>query len=205
MNKQFLLIFMLIIVCCSQQESEESERLIYSESAIGCDGQFYLAQPSSPYVLPFPVGQSYYTGLTNCSSSYHSSGNPDQYAFDFNMPEGTPFVAARAGIVYEIGDLAEETNIVGNFVALDHGDGSFGLYLHSPNDGISVNLNEKVKQGEILGVTGKSGLAGYPHLHFIVVNSTPDWPYTGLAVSFRNVQPADIILEGNKLYTAKNY
>ena len=41
-------------------------------------------------------------------------------------------------------------------------------------------------QGDVLGISGRSGLAGYPHLHFIVVDSEPTYPYHGLAITFRN-------------------
>ena len=69
---------------------------------LGCDGQTYVTPDESPYVLPYAVGASFETGLTNCSSSYHASGNPDQYAFDFRMPSGTEFIAARAGKVFRV-------------------------------------------------------------------------------------------------------
>ncbi len=69
---------------------------------VGCDGQTYPALSETPYVLPYAVGETYETGLANCSSSYHGAGQPDQYATDFDMPVGTPFVAARAGRVHRI-------------------------------------------------------------------------------------------------------
>ena len=187
------------------------------EPVLGCDGQTYIMPSESPYVLPFPVGQTFQTGLTNCSSSFHGPGQPDQYAFDFNMPTGTPFVAARGGIVFEVvenasgkNNLAKFTNsdnysIVGNYVTIDHGDSTFGLYLHSPDDGIAVTVGDPVQQGDVLGVTGRSGLAGYPHLHFIVVKYPPEFPYSGIAVSFSNALPADVVLQGDTQYKAVAY
>jgi murein DD-endopeptidase MepM/ murein hydrolase activator NlpD len=62
-----------------------------------------------------------------------------------------------------------------------------------------------VKQGDTLGVTGKSGLAGYPHLHFIVVKGSPVYPYKGIAISFKNAMPKDIILKDYSSYTATEY
>ena len=79
------------------------------------------------------------------------------------------------------------------------GDGS------SPDDGIYVELEQDVKQGEVLGITGKSGLAGYPHLHFIVVKYPPEFPYSGIAVSFSNALPADVVLQGDTQYKAVAY
>jgi hypothetical protein len=177
-----------------------------SDEAIGCDGQTYPDPSDSPYVLPFAVGETYRTGLTNCSESFHGPGQPDQYAFDFDMPVGTPFVAARAGTVTAIDeDEPSEGGGAGNYVLIDHGDGTFAYYLHSPTEGIDVEVGDEVAQGQRLGVTGRSGLAGYSHLHFIVVEGSPAYPYDGVAVSFRNAQPAHPALEGNTRYEAVAY
>ena len=172
---------------------------------LGCDGQTYVTPDESPYVLPYAVGASFETGLTNCSSSYHASGNPDQYAFDFRMPSGTEFIAARAGKVFRV--VEDQPSLgggdgAGNYVIIDHLDDTFGLYYHSPMDGIAVEVGDDVQHGTVLGVTGRSGLAGYPHLHFIVVQGNPSYPYDGLAISFRNARPDDIVLEGGKTYEA---
>jgi murein DD-endopeptidase MepM/ murein hydrolase activator NlpD len=169
-----------------------------------CDESKYPEPAASAYVLPFRENETYFTGLTNCSSSFHATGQPDQYAFDFDMPSGTPFIAARAGtVVYVVQDQPSDGGGVGNYLVIDHHDGTYGLYYHSPNGGISVMPGEQVRQGQLLGVTGSSGLAGYPHLHFIVVEGSPNYPYNGAAVSFRNASPADKILKSNTQYRAE--
>lgn len=173
------------------------------EPVAGCDGQIYIDPAESPYVLPFAVGESFTTGLTNCSSSYHGAGKPDQYAFDFDMPVGTPFVAARAGTVFKVvEDAPSSGGGVGNYVIIDHQDGTYGLYYHSPKDGIDVEEGDEVERGDVLGVTGRSGLAGYPHLHFIVVAGDPEFPYDGLAISFNNAIPTDVVLKSRTEYEA---
>ena len=172
-------------------------------AASTCEDATWPDPAGSPYVLPFRAGESYRTGLTNCSSSFHSSGNPDQFAFDFDMPLGTPFIAARAGRVHRVVGLEpSEGGGAGNYVVIDHHDGTYGLYYHSPRNGISVSPGMNVEQGDVLGVTGRSGLAGYPHLHFIVVAGDPTYPYQGVPVSFRNADPADARLESGKVYAA---
>lgn len=191
------IILLLLAGCRSSPEAQANEPVA------GCDGQIYLDPAESPYVLPFAVGETYKTGLTNCSSSYHGAGEPDQYAFDFDMPVGTPFTAVRAGTVFKVvEDAPSSGGGVGNYVIIDHHDGTYGLYYHSPKDGIDVEVGDKVEQGEVLGVTGRSGLAGYPHLHFIVVQGDPAFPYDGLAISFSNALPADVVLKGRTDYEA---
>lgn len=197
-----ILIVLFLLAACDDAPSVASA----SDVVTGCDGQTYPSPSESPYVLPFAVGEAYQTGLTNCSQSFHGPGQPDQYAFDFNMPVGTPFVAARAGRVRTVVEsAASEGGGVGNYVHVDHGDGTFGLYYHAPQDGIEVEVGDEVAQGQRLGVTGRSGLAGYPHLHFTVVEGSPVYPYDGIPVSFRNARPAHTALEGNTRYEAVAY
>jgi murein DD-endopeptidase MepM/ murein hydrolase activator NlpD len=170
----------------------------------GCDGQQYPDPAISKYTLPFKRGELFLTGLSNCSSSYHGAGQPDQYAFDFDMPMGTDFIAAREGVVafVEEGKQSGGGDGAGNFVLIDHQDGTFAYYLHSPMNGIFVNVGDQVKRGQVLGITGESGLAGYPHLHFIVVLAPATFPYRGIPITFRNAIPGDIILQSYKLYKA---
>lgn len=171
-----------------------------------CDDAQYPAPSASQYVLPYAVGSSYATGLTNCSSSYHASGNADQFAFDFNMPAGTHFTAARGGRVHRVVEYEpSDGGGVGNYVIIDHRDGTFGLYYHAPRNGIGVVVGQVVQQGDILGLVGRSGLAGYPHLHFIVVHGDPSYPYQGVPISFRNATPSDPILQGGQEYQAAPY
>ena len=177
--------------------------IVEEKTSHGCGGQKYPDPTTSPYILPFAIGETFRTGRTNCSSSYHARGNADQYAFDFDMPVGTPFIAARGGTVLDY--LDEEPSGgggVGNFLIIDHHDGTYGLYYHSPEESFTVAIGDEVKQGDVLGVTGKSGLAGYPHLHFIVVKDNPNYPYVGIPISFSNASPPDTILKDNTLYTA---
>lgn len=169
-------------------------------STRGCPDAEYPAADSSPYFVPFGVGTVLNIGLANCSSSYHAEGQPDQFATDFDLPTGTPFLAARPGVVSFVqedqpsGGGGSSPLLVGNGVFVDHGDGTTALYLHSPEDGIFVEEGDTVAVGDTLGIVGRSGLAGYPHLHFIVVADFSGYPYEGVPVSFRNAAPRDVPL-----------
>lgn len=177
-----------------------------TQTDLGCDGQTYPSAASSPYVIPFAVGTTVTTGLGNCSSSYHAPGRADQYATDFDMPTGTLFVAARGGIVsYLDEDEPSEGGGAGNMVIVDHGDGTSALYLHSPKDGILVDVGDQVQPGDVLGVVGQSGLAGYPHLHFIVVEGSTAFPYHSIPVTFRNARPTHIALKSYAQYQVLPY
>ena len=72
----------------------------------------------------------------------------------------SPVPAANNGIVAFTGDLG----IYGKLVVVDHGCGLQTLYSHLTD--ISVEQEQKVKKGDTLGRTGKSGMAAGDHLHF---------------------------------------
>ncbi len=68
--------------------------------------------------------------------------------------------AANHGIVV----FAEYLGIYGKTVIVDHGQGIFSLYSHLSK--LDVSVGDKVNKGNILGLTGTSGMAGGDHLHF---------------------------------------
>ncbi len=60
--------------------------------------------------------------------------------------------------------FADYLGIYGNMVILDHGQGVFSLYSHMSQ--IQVATDDIIDSGVVLGLTGKSGMAGGDHLHF---------------------------------------
>jgi murein DD-endopeptidase MepM/ murein hydrolase activator NlpD len=68
--------------------------------------------------------------------------------------------AAQDGIVVFAGDLG----IYGETVVIDHGLGVSSLYGHLSS--IRVKVGDEVVEGQSIGNTGESGLAGGDHLHF---------------------------------------
>lgn len=71
-----------------------------------------------------------------------------------------PIKAAGTGKVV----FADYHGIYGNMVMLDHGQGVFSLYSHLSQ--INVAIGDRLRKGDILGNSGKSGMAGGDHLHF---------------------------------------
>jgi len=80
--------------------------------------------------------------------------------YDLSVTKRYPVEAANSGQVVFTGDLG----IYGNTVILDHGLGLFTLYSHLSS--IEVKDGESIKQRQILGRTGETGLAGGDHLHY---------------------------------------
>lgn len=84
---------------------------------------------------------------------------------DFRAPTGTPIPAAGAGRVVARGFNRGH----GNFVKIRH-NGSFEtLYAHMSKFAKNVKVGTVVKQGQIIGYAGSTGLATGPHLHYEII------------------------------------
>ncbi|WP_433300790.1 M23 family metallopeptidase [Actinoplanes sp. CA-030573] len=81
---------------------------------------------------------------------------------DLAAPDGTPIVAAGAGVVVRAG-VAEG---YGNAVLIDHGDGFLTHYGHLAV--ITVVVGQHVAAGQQIGNEGSTGHSTGPHLHFEV-------------------------------------
>jgi murein DD-endopeptidase MepM/ murein hydrolase activator NlpD len=81
---------------------------------------------------------------------------------DYAAATGTPIKAAGDGKVIFRG----KKNGYGNTVIIKHGSEYTTLYAHMSRFRGSVKKGTKVRQGEIIGYVGKTGLATGPHLHY---------------------------------------
>ena len=82
------------------------------------------------------------------------------YGIDYGVPTGTPVKACAEGKVV----LAENRISTGWSVVIEHLPGLYSLYYHM--DSLGVHEGQYVKQGERLGLSGATGLATGPHLHW---------------------------------------
>lgn len=82
---------------------------------------------------------------------------------DFASTARAEVPVANSGVVAFSGDLG----IYGQSVIVDHGLGLFSLYGHLSE--IAAEKGQVLAQGEVLGRTGSSGLAGGDHLHFAMM------------------------------------
>lgn len=94
-------------------------------------------------------------------------------AIDFEMPIGTPVCAARGGMIYNFKDDSNEGGIFSkykkkaNYIIIKHDDGSFGCYWHLKQNGVLIKSGH-VSAGQQIGLSGATGQALTPHLHFSV-------------------------------------
>jgi len=81
---------------------------------------------------------------------------------DYGAPTGTPVLATGDGRVHHIGRKGG----YGNTVVLKHGGQYSTLYAHLSRFGKGLNRGSRIKQGDVIGYVGATGLVTGPHLHY---------------------------------------
>ena len=84
---------------------------------------------------------------------------------DFAAPSGTPIMASGTGIVTR----ARWCGGGGNCVKIRHNSTYETVYAHMKAFAKGVKEGKKVKQGQIIGYVGSTGLSTGPHLHYEVI------------------------------------
>jgi murein DD-endopeptidase MepM/ murein hydrolase activator NlpD len=162
-----------------------------------------VPDPSARYALPFggsepcEVGQGVDGGVTHVGIF--------RYAFDFTMPVGTPVLAARTGTVAKVidgftkGGVTESMKHQGNAVIVAHSDGTMASYGHlSP--GIPVREGQRVEVGQRLGLSGATGYARGPHLHFHVGKILEDVEGVTIPIRFDDGTREGYVPQPNRSY-----
>jgi murein DD-endopeptidase MepM/ murein hydrolase activator NlpD len=86
---------------------------------------------------------------------------------DFAAPPGTPVRAAGDGVVTGAGRNGD----YGNQVAIDHSEGMVTTYSHLRGIASGLRPGMHVRQGQVIGYVGQTGLATGPHLHFALFHN----------------------------------
>ena len=112
--------------------------------------------------LPFAVGSSFVMFQGNCPPN-PTWGHHGKYAYDFQMPIGTPIHAMR--------------------------DGTVSNYLHMTQSSVVVMLGAAVAAGDLLGFSGNSGASDRPHLHVEAYASLGNFVKSNtLPITFSNAE-----------------
>jgi murein DD-endopeptidase MepM/ murein hydrolase activator NlpD len=153
-------------------------RYRYKYSAVFGD---YRAQPDASvrYQLPFSIAKSDSSNPIRISQafdgkfSHHDAGS--RYAVDIMLPEGTPVLAARDGVVMSVDndyygnglDMSEYGERANN-VRIVHADGTMAIYAHLELESARVQVGDNVRAGQVLALSGDTGYSNGPHLHFCI-------------------------------------
>jgi murein DD-endopeptidase MepM/ murein hydrolase activator NlpD len=87
---------------------------------------------------------------------------------DWAAPTGTPILDAGDGTVERVG----REGGYGNYIRLSHSNGFETAYGHLSQYAAGLRAGAHVKQGQVIGYVGSTGLSTGPHLHYeILVNN----------------------------------
>ena len=157
--------------------------------------EYSLGDPagaSMAYRYPLPWRGGPFRVSQGANGQYSHFGPKNRYAIDIAMPEGTPIIAARGGVVIKTENSQDGrgTDASGNFVRVLHNDGTMGVYLHLKQGSVSVRVGQHVAVGSPLALSGNTGNSSGPHLHFVVQRNTG----LGLvSIPYQFVQPMGVL------------
>lgn len=142
------------------------------------------------YAFPYALGRTYRI-LQGYGSRFSHRGR-EEFAVDFDMPEGTPVHAARAGVVARVvesnerGCWEEGCGRYANYIVILHSDGTTGEYYHLQRNGAFVEPGDSVARGQRIGLSGNTGHTALPHLHFAVYRATVGGETQSIPVRFQS-------------------
>ncbi|MES2330755.1 MAG: M23 family metallopeptidase [Bacteroidota bacterium] len=141
----------------------------YSYNAVFGDVFQTKFDESYRYDLPYKKGSRY-----RIEQGYNGRfTHQDENALDFNMPEGSQVRAARAGVVIAVVQnftetcLREECKSMANHILVYHPDGTIADYSHLQYNEARVAVGDTVNKGDLIALSGSTGYARGPHLHFV--------------------------------------
>lgn len=98
-------------------------------------------------------------------------GRPYHPGVDFGMPVGTKIKSVSSGTVRDFGntDAFPGCYAWGKWLLIDHDNGLSSLYAHLSS--IVVTRGQKVSTGEVVALSGNTGISTGPHLHLTIYAS----------------------------------
>jgi murein DD-endopeptidase MepM/ murein hydrolase activator NlpD len=143
----------------TQRESRELLELLRTET--------HLAQWTGPFAAPVPEtgaanfgARETYVGGSGVETRFDSIWGDYHRGLDYEVPSGTPVQAPGGGTVL----LAAPLILTGETLVIDHGQGIVSVFYHLSR--IDVREGERVEGGAPIALSGASGIAAAPHLHW---------------------------------------
>ncbi|WP_439271184.1 M23 family metallopeptidase [Pseudochrobactrum sp. HB0163] len=163
----------------SDNANEESQLLYVSAHMSGTTRKFYRYQPpdggvefydengrsAQQFLLRKPVPNAVF-GSPFGSRRHPILGYVRMHTgVDWRAPRGSPILAAGNGVVEKAG----WANGYGKQTIIRHGNGYQTSYNHQNAIAPGIIPGAKVRQGQIIGYVGSTGLSTGPHLHYEVI------------------------------------
>lgn len=159
--------------------------------------------PHAVYLLPYAHGTKHLISQGYFGRISHQG----LYALDFAMPDGTAIDAARAGVVIavkqdsNVGGASAAYANDGNYIEVMHADATWAIYAHLRQGGARVGRGQRVGAGQEIGLSGHTGEATGPHLHFAVYRAGWGGPRTIPTVFLTGPSSTASLEEGHTYYS----
>ncbi len=127
------------------------------KKSVGSKSSESVSAASGYYAMPIP-------GAILTQGKHGTNG------IDFGAPIGTSVYAAAGGTVLVAKGNGAYNGGYGNYVVIEHGNGTQTLYAHLSKTTVSVG--DRVGQNDLIGKSGNTGKSTGPHLHFEVRGAT---------------------------------
>jgi Peptidase family M23 len=132
--------------------------------------------------------------------------NGDRFTKENWFSYGAPVYATAAGTAIDAANSVPENSYkdgqvttppgideldphgLGNFVAIDQGDGEFSMFNHMRPGSVRVKKGDRVRAGEQIGEIGFSGDTFLPHLHYMLIDGSDLNESQGVPSYFDNFQ-----------------
>lgn len=133
------------------------------------------------------------------------SGITNKHFFAF----GREVLAPAAGIVTDVISGVRDNKpgsmnpyfALGNAVFIQHAENEVSVLAHLKFKSITVNVGDKVKAGQKIGLCGNSGNSSEPHIHFHLQNTPVIQDATGIKCYFRKIS----VIENGQKQSRENY
>ena len=99
---------------------------------------------------------------------------------DFAAPMGTPIMASGDGQILKAGWCGGG----GNCVKIRHNSTYSTVYAHMSKFARGIKKGKRVKQGQIIGYVGSTGMSTGPHLHYEVIKNGKKIKFSNFKTSF---------------------
>ena len=128
------------------------------------------------FARPVPQGSTVWTDKAYPYGSTRGGTLSPHHGVEFEVPAGTEVLAVADGVVRAAGEdsdllLGPANSFYGTVVAIEHGILQQGQPVYTLYGHLSEALvaeGEEVRTGDVIGLSGASGIAEGPHLHFEV-------------------------------------
>ncbi len=169
--------------------------------------------------LEEPWGCGATIAVTQGNNGGLSHTGTEQFAWDFDLDVGHYVHSVADGTVARVredstvGGCDSDFGDAANYVVIDHGDGTGGLYLHLAPGTVPVQEGDVVRSGDFIGRVGLTGWVCGDHLHYQTQENCSSWycqsvsaafddygvPVDGTAMVSDNCVPCQALLAGAEI------